>query len=62
MATVLAVSVEGSAMRGGIDPASHPTKYDEPAGRQVAGQALGHANAIGRRMPGSDHSNAEADQ
>ena len=45
-------------MGGGIDAARHATEYDEPAGRQVAGQALGHANAIGRRMPGSNHRNA----
>ncbi len=51
----LAVSVQRSAMGGGINAARHSTNYDEPAGSQVAGQPLGDAHSIGRWVPGPNH-------
>src|ERR1019366_5541566 len=42
---------------GGIHTSRHPTEYDEPAGRKVAGQALGHTRSVGCWMPCANHSN-----
>ena len=44
-------------MCGGIHTSRHPTEYDEPTGREVAGQPLRHARSIGRGMPGTDNRN-----
>ena len=53
-----AMSVERSAMGGGIHSPCHATEYDESAGRKVAGQALSHARSVGRRMSRSNNCNS----
>ena len=47
-----------AAMGSGIYAASQTAEDDDAARGEIAGQPLGHADAVGSRMTGADHRSA----
>ena len=58
----LALGCDRATMAGGVDAARHAAENNQSLRGEIAGQALSHPGAVGRRMARADHGDAGAGQ